>query len=120
MFDRKMFTRGQRGAHWHPDLVPGNAVVQCAPHKGLSGFHISDVDTQFRKRGISHVMLCSMSANLCVESHLRDAEEHGYGVTVISDATASLGPDAYKAILTIYAFIAHESIPAEEALSRLA
>jgi nicotinamidase-related amidase len=119
MFDRKMFTRGQWGADWHPDLVPSDAVVQCAPHKGLSGFHTSDVDIQLLKRGISHIMLCGMSANLCVESHLRDAEERGYGVTVINNATAGPGPDAYKAALTNYALIAHESITAEDALSRL-
>ena len=40
--------------------------------------------------------------------------------TVSNDATGGLGPDAYKATLTNYAFIAHESITAEEALSRLA
>jgi hypothetical protein len=39
---------------------------------------------------------------------------------VSNDATGGLGPDAYKATLTNYAFIAHESITAEEALSRLA
>ena len=105
MFDPKMFTRGQWGADWHLDLVRGNAVAQRAPHKSLSGFHSSDADIQIRKRGISRIMLCSMSANLCVESHLRDAEERGYCVTVINDATA--GPDAYKAAVMSYAFIAH-------------
>jgi nicotinamidase-related amidase len=59
-----------------------------------------------------------MSANLCVESHLRDAEEKGYEVIVVNDATAAAGEDAYKAALTNYAFIAHESITAEEALRR--
>jgi len=64
-------------------------------------------------------LLAGMSANLCVESHLRDAEEKGYEVIVINDATAAAGEDAYKAALTNYGFIAHESITAEEALKRL-
>jgi len=60
--------------------------VQCEPHKSLSGFHTADVDIQLGTRGIDHIMLCSVPANLCVESHLRDAEERGYCVTVTNDA----------------------------------
>ena len=57
-----------------------------------------------------------MSANLCVESHLRDAEEKGYEVLVVNDATAAAGEDGYKAALTNYGFIAHESISTDQAL----
>lgn len=119
MFERKMFKRGEWGADWHPDLVPDDDVILCAPHKGLSGFHTSDIDIQFRMRGIRTILLAGMSANLCVESHLRDAEEKGYEVIVINDATAAPGEDAYKAALTNYGFIAHESITAAEVLQRL-
>ena len=119
MFDRKMFDRGTWGADWHPDLVPDAETILCAPHKNLSGFHTSDVDIQLRKRGINTIVLCGMSANLCVESHLRDGEERGYAVIVVNDATAAPGPDAYKAALTNYGFIAHESITTDEALERL-
>lgn len=119
MFDRKMFERGGWGADWHPDLEPDDDTVLAAPHKNLSGFHTSDVDIQLRKRGIDQILLCGMSANLCVESHLRDGEENGYAVTVVNDATAAAGPDAYKAALVNYGFIAHESITTEDALSRL-
>jgi nicotinamidase-related amidase len=119
MFERRMFERGQWGADWHPDLKPDEETIVCAPHKNLSGFHTSDVDIQLRKRGIKTIILSGMSANLCVESHLRDAEEKGYEVVVVNDATAAAGEDAYKAALTNYGFIAHESITSDEALSRL-
>lgn len=119
MFERKMFNRGGWGVEYHHELTPDEDTVVCAPHKNLSGFHTSDVDVQLRKRGIDTVLLCGMSANLCVESHLRDAEERGYEVIVINDATAAPGDDAYKAALTNYSFIAHESIEADEAISRL-
>jgi len=119
MFERKMFNRGTWGADWHPELKPDDDIIVAAPHKNLSGFHTSDVDIQLRKRGINTILLAGMSANLCVESHLRDAEEKGYEVIVINDATAAAGEDAYKAALTNYGFIAHESITAEEALKRL-
>ncbi|RMF81081.1 MAG: cysteine hydrolase [Chloroflexi bacterium] len=118
MFDRRMFERGGWGAEWHPDLVPDSETVICAPHKNLSGFHTSDVDIQLRKRGIKTIYLAGMSANLCVESHLRDSEENGYEVIVINDATAAAGDDAYKAALVNFGFIAHESITASEAYNR--
>ena len=119
MFQRMMFNRRTWGADWHPELKPDDDIIVVAPHKNLSGFHTSDVDIQLRKRGINTILLAGMSANLCVESHLRDAEEKGYEVIVINDATAAAGEDAYKAALTNYGFIAHESITAEEALKRL-
>ncbi len=119
MFERRMFDKGKWGADWHPDLKPDDTVIVCAPHKNLSGFHTSDIDIQLRKRGIDTILLCGMSANLCVESHLRDAEEKGYEVLVINDATAAPGEDAYKAALTNYGFIAHESIATETAFQRL-
>ena len=118
MFERKMFDRNSSGSDFHPDLMPDEKTILCAPHKNLSGFHTSDVDIQLRKRGITTIYLCGMSANLCVESHLRDAEENGYEVIVINDATAGPGEAAYNAALVNYGLIAHESITAEEALSR--
>ena len=118
MFERKMFDVNSSGSEFHPDLAPDDATIICAPHKNLSGFHTSDVDIQLRKRGIKTIYLCGMAANLCVESHLRDAEEKGYKVIVINDATAAPGDAAYEAALVNYGFIAHESITAEEALSR--
>lgn len=118
MFERKMFDRSSSGSDFHPDLKPDDSTIVCAPHKNLSGFHTSDVDIQLRKRGITTIYLCGMSANLCMESHMRDAEERGYKVIVINDATAAPGDAAYEAALVNYGFIAHESITAEEALSR--
>ena len=118
MFERKMFDRNSSGSDFHPDLTPDDSTIICAPHKNLSGFHTSDVDIQLRKRGIDTIYLCGMAANLCVESHLRDAEERGYKVIVINDATAAPGDAAYDAALINFGFIAHESITAEEALSR--
>lgn len=118
MFERKMFDRNSSGSDFHPDLTPDDSTIICAPHKNLSGFHTSDVDIQLRKRGIDTIYLCGMSANLCVESHMRDAEERGYKVIVINDATAAPGDAAYDAALVNFGFIAHESITAEEALSR--
>ena len=47
----------------------------------------NDLALQLRKRGISRVLLAGMSANLCVEAHLRQMLEDGFEVAVVKDAT---------------------------------
>jgi nicotinamidase-related amidase len=60
-----------------------------------------------------------MSANLCVESHLRDAIEAGYEVIVVKDATTGPGPEATQAAYTNYGFIANEVVTTEEIVNRI-
>jgi nicotinamidase-related amidase len=50
-----------------------------------------------------------MSANLCVESHLRELLEQGFEVAVVSDATAAAKVaegDGYQAALVNFRFTA--------------
>jgi len=63
-----------------------------------------------------------MSANLCVESHLRELLEAGFEVTVVTDATAAAivpddGLDGYQAALTNFRFLASDLWSTEEAVS---
>jgi nicotinamidase-related amidase len=63
-----------------------------------------------------------MSANLCVESHLRELLEQGFEVAVVRDATAAAripDGDGYLAALTNFRFIANAVWTTEEALARL-
>ena len=46
---------------------------------------------------IQTIILAGMSANLCMESHLRDAIENTFDVIAVKDATTGPGPDATKA-----------------------
>ena len=59
-----------------------------------------------------------MSANLCVEAHLRELLEQGFEVTVVKDATAGarhpeLG-DGYKAALINFGYIANAVLSTDE------
>ena len=74
---------------------------------------------QLRKRGVNKVILASMSANLCVEAHLRELIEQGFEVAVVKDATAGarhpeLG-DSYQAALINYGYIANAVLTTDEA-----
>jgi nicotinamidase-related amidase len=101
------------GADWldqyKPYIEDGRTIV-TSPHK-VYGPETNDLVLQLRKRGIERVVLAGMSANLCVEAHLRELLEQGFHVTVVADATAAaqhpeLG-DGYASALTNFGFIAN-------------
>ena len=81
MFDRKgpldLDGFSGSGADWlesyKPYIEDGMTVV-ASPHK-VYGPENNDLILQLRKRGIGRVLLGGMSANLCVEAHLRELLE---------------------------------------------
>jgi nicotinamidase-related amidase len=124
MFDRTspLSTEGFRGsgADWleqfKPYIEDGKTVV-TSPHK-VYGPESNDLALQLRKRGKSKVVLCGMSANLCVEAHMRELMEQGFEVAVVKDATAAaqhpqLG-DGYATALTNFGFIANAVVTTGE------
>jgi len=120
MFDTRMFDVAGDGADFVPELEPDDNTFVLSPHKQLSGFWSNDAQIQLRQRGIDTLVLAGMSANLCVESHLRDAVENGFEVLTVTDATAAAGEEALQAALTNYGFIAHETAETDAVVERLA
>mgnify|MGYP000621434523 FL=1 len=120
MFDTRMFDVAGDGADFVPELEPDDNTFVLSPHKQLSGFWSNDVQIQLRQRGIDTIVLAGMSANLCVESHLRDAVENGFEVLTVTDATAAAGEEALQAAITNYGFIAHETAETDDVVERLA
>ena len=119
MFDIRMFEQGTWGHDYHPELKPDDNTIVMNPHKGLSNFWTGDAAIQLRQYGIETIILYGMSANLCVESHARDAIENGFDVIIIADATAAAGDAAYEAALTNFEFLAHEVVTTEQIIKRL-
>ncbi len=113
------------GADWMPQFKPfiedGKTIV-CSPHK-MYGPQSNDLSLQLRKIGVSQVLLAGMSANLCVESHLRQLLEEGFEVAVVSDATAAAkipDGDGYYAALVNFRMLANAVVTTKEILDRLA
>ena len=106
---------------YKPYIEDGDTVV-VSPHK-VYGPESNDLALQLRKRGISKVLLAGMSANLCLESHLRELLEQGFEVSVVKDATAAakhpeLG-DGYASALTNFGFLASAVLTTDEVLRSL-
>lgn len=128
MFDRKgaLTTEGfgGSGADWHEPLKPlidRDDVVVVSPHK-VYGPESNDLVLQLRKRGIDKVILAGMSANLCVEAHLRELTEQGFEVSVVKDATAGAqlpGGDFYQAALLNFRMIASAVMTTDQAVSAI-
>ena len=129
MFDRKGALEQQgftgSGADWvdryKPYINDGKTVV-ASPHK-VFGSQTNDLVLQLRKAGITQVILAGMSANLCVESHMRDLIEQGFEVVVVPDATAAAqfpGYDGFEAAFVNYRMIASDVWSTAETTLKLA
>jgi nicotinamidase-related amidase len=103
-------------AQYKPHLNDGKTVI-ASPHK-VYGPENNDLVLQLRKRGIDRVVLAGMSANLCVEAHMRELLEQGFEVAVVKDATAAaIVPDGngYEAALVNFRFMANAVLTTDEA-----
>ncbi|MEM9555893.1 MAG: cysteine hydrolase [Acidobacteriota bacterium] len=112
------------GADWleryKPYIEDGETIVS-SPHK-VYGPETNDLMLQLRKRGIDKVILAGMSANLCVESHLRELLESGFEVAVVGDATAAAQVpegDGFAAAMVNFRFLASALWTTAEAAKKL-
>ena len=128
MFDRKdalsLDGFDNSGADWlaqyYPYIKDGKTVI-TSPHK-VYGPETNDLVLQLRKRGIDKVILAGMSANLCVEAHMRELQEQGFEVTVVKDATAGAQVpegDGYEAALVNFRYIASAVVTTEDAVKAI-
>lgn len=89
LMTRKTFAKGTWGGEWHPDFGPRDGDIVVHEHWASSGFANTDLDFQLKQHGISHVIVIGLLANTCVETTARYAQELGYHVTLVRDATAA-------------------------------
>jgi nicotinamidase-related amidase len=101
-------------------IFDGKTIV-TSPHK-VYGPEANDLVLQLRKNHVDQVVLAGMSANLCVESHLRELLEQGFEVAVVKDATAAAKlpeGDGYLAAIINFRFIANAVWTTDEAVKQM-
>lgn len=112
------------GADFMPQYkkhIHDGKTIIASPHK-LYGPEHNDVGLQLRKQRVDQVILAGMSANLCVESHMRELMERGFEVAVVKNATAAAkipDGDGYHAALINFRFIANAVWTTDEAVARM-
>ncbi len=112
------------GADFMPEYkkyIHDGKTIVTSPHK-VYGPEQNDLVLQLRKNHVDQVILAGMSANLCVESHLRDLLEMGFEVAVVKDATAgAMLPegDGYLAAIINFRYIANAVWTTDEVVKML-
>jgi nicotinamidase-related amidase len=89
MRDRRAFEAGTWGGEFHPDLAPADGEIVAGEHWAENGFAGTDLDLLLRQHGVGNLIMAGMTAPGCVEGTARSAVEHGYTVTLVTDATAA-------------------------------
>lgn len=128
MFDRPgpLDTKGLEGsgadfmAEYKSYIFDGKTVI-ASPHK-VYGPEQNDAALQLRKLRVDQVVLAGMSANLCVESHMREFLEQGFEIAVVKDATAGAKipeGDGYLAALINFRMVANAVWTTDEAVERI-
>ncbi len=128
MFDRKdaLSLEGFEGsgADWldrYKPFIKDGLTVVTSPHK-VYGPESNDLILQLRKRKVDKVVLAGMSANLCVESHMRELLEQGFEVAVVKDATAAAKlpeGDGYQAAMVNFRYLANTVWTTAEAVNAI-
>ena len=67
----------------HPDDI-------VVTKRNWGAFHGTDLDVQLRRRGVTQIVLGGIATSMGVESTARAAHEHGYHVTLATDAMADM------------------------------
>lgn len=87
--------------------TPGYEAFGVAPAEGeplfvkhcYSALTNPDFGAHLGKQGIETLIFAGVQTNVCVESTLRDAYNHGYNVVVAEDCVASHTPSLHEATL---------------------
>ncbi|MFD8244110.1 isochorismatase family protein [Nocardia sp. NPDC059691] len=73
----------------HPDDI-------MVTKRTWGAFHGTDLDLQLRRRRVTQIVLAGLTTSIGVESTARAAFEHGYHVTLATDAMADLNVEAHR------------------------
>ena len=90
--------RGYPGFEIVPELTPpaGDIIVDKTAN---GAFYQTDLDLILRAQGITHLMICGCTTDVCVHNTLREAVDRKYQCLLIEDACASGDAYAHEAAI---------------------
>jgi nicotinamidase-related amidase len=94
----RILVRGEYGHDIVDELKPadGEPVVD-KPGKGA--FYATDLEYMLRNRRITSLVVTGVTAEVCVQTTVREANDRGFECLVLSDCIASYFPDFYEMTL---------------------
>jgi nicotinamidase-related amidase len=94
----RLLIRGERGHDFVDEVEPESGEI-VLDKPGYSAFERTDLEPVLASRGITQLILCGITTEVCVSSTLRAAVDRGYRCVTVSDACASAYPDLHDAAL---------------------
>jgi nicotinamidase-related amidase len=82
-----------------PELGPKQGDFVITKHQ-WGAFYGTELDLEFRRRGITTVVLCGIATNIGVESTARFAYEYGYNQIFAEDAMSALSTEEHRFAIT--------------------
>jgi nicotinamidase-related amidase len=91
----RILIRGEKGHDIVPDLYPraGEPVID-KPGKGA--FYATDLQSILANRGISDLIVCGVTTEVCVHTTVREANDRGYRCLVPGDCCGSYFPEFHE------------------------
>ena len=91
----RILIRGEAGHDIIPDLYPveGEIVID-KPGKGA--FYATELGGILQKNGITDLLVCGVTTEVCVNTTVREANDRGYRCIVLSDCCASYFPEFHE------------------------
>jgi nicotinamidase-related amidase len=94
----RILVRGEPGHDIIPALapLPGEVVIDKA---GKGAFYATPLQDELVARGITCLVICGVTTEVCVHSTTREASDRGYDCLVVADACGSYFPRYHSVAL---------------------
>ena len=94
----RLLVRGQENWNLHERVkpIPGEFIVDKA---GKGAFGSSTIHMVLKNLGITHIVICGITTDVCVHTIMREANDYGYWCILMKDGTGATDPGNHEAAI---------------------